>query len=55
MSDSRLVTSGVLQGSILACLLFLSYINDIAIDTTNCNINLYADDSTIYKILYKYR
>jgi hypothetical protein len=41
------VCPGVLQGYVIACLLFLSYINDIAIATTNCDIALYADDSTI--------
>lgn len=48
MSDPGLVNCGVLQGSILDPLLFLSYVNDMAssIDP-ECKLILYADDSAI--------
>jgi hypothetical protein len=48
MSNNRLVTSGGPRGSILCHLLFLLIINDIALATTNGNIDHYADASTIY-------
>ena len=48
-SDSKLVTSGIPQGSILGPLLFLLYINDIAdYFTNNVCIKLFADDIKIY-------
>ena len=46
-SDSAVVTCGVAQGSILGPLLFLCYVNDMAISIgPDCKL-LYADDSTI--------
>ena len=48
-SDKMTVISGVHQGSILGRLLFLLYINDIALYATNGDIDLYADESTIYE------
>jgi hypothetical protein len=48
MSNSRLVPSGVPQGSILNPLLSLLDIIDIAVATTNDKIDLYADDSSMH-------
>ena len=41
------VNAGVPQGSIFSPTLFLLYINDLPDDVT-CNINIYADDTTLY-------
>ena len=50
VSSLASVTSGVPQGSVLAPLLFLTYINDITKDISS-NIKLYADDVLIYNII----
>ena len=48
MSSRRDVTSGVPQGSVIAPLLFLLFINDIP-NKIKCNIQLFADDAKIFK------
>ena len=46
VSDFKEVTCGVPQGSILGPILFLCYVNDMAI-SLGCHLSLYADDSTL--------
>ena len=48
ISSYRNITYGVPQGSVLAPLLFLIYVNDLSNIIENCKISLYADDTVIY-------
>ena len=48
LKKSRVVLAGVPQGSILATLLFLLYVNDLFNIPISSKIDLYADDSTIH-------
>ena len=47
-SDPRTLSAGVPQGSILGPLLFILYTNDLP-DQVNCDVRLYADDSSMFK------
>ena len=49
---------GVHEGSILEPLLFILYIHDLPLSISNCNTDMYADDSTIHisgKIVQLYK
>ncbi len=47
MSESADVVSGVPQDSILGPLLFIIFMNDLALRTENTELDMYADDSTL--------
>ena len=44
------ISAGVSQGSILDPLLFLVYINDLAVGF-NCNVKLFADDTSFFTVV----
>ena len=48
ISAPRLMTCGVPQGSILGPLLSLIYVNDLSKYLSECDVNLYADDTAVY-------
>ena len=50
MSSSTTVSSGVPQGTVLAPLLFLCFINDLP-QGISASVKLYADDVLLYKII----
>ena len=50
VSQTKKITYGVPQGSVLGPLLFLLFINDLPLYTSNVFTDLYADDTTLYDV-----
>ena len=51
-SHSLPAISGVLQGSVLGPLLFISYINDVtSVISSDSDLNLFADDIVLYRVI----
>lgn len=48
LSDTKIINTGVPQGSILGPILFLIFINDFPNCLTSTECLLYADDTTVY-------
>ena len=49
LSDALVLAQGVPQGSILGPILFSLYINDLPIGISNSNVDICADDTTIWE------
>ena len=47
LSTQKLLTAGVPQGSILGPLFFILFMKDLPLELTHCDIDMYADDSTL--------
>jgi hypothetical protein len=47
LSNKCSLKYGVHGGSILGPLLFILYVSDLPLSISNCNTDMYADDSTI--------
>ena len=47
-SEPEFITTGVPQGSILAPMLFVMYVNDLPNVVCNCSILIYADDTVLF-------
>ena len=46
-SEYRLITHGVLQGSVLLPLLFIIFVNDLPNSVSQSTVDIYADDTTL--------
>ena len=53
-SEWQLVKSGVPQGSVLGPILFLLYINELPNNIVQSKAYLFADDTKLYKAIYKH-
>ena len=47
ISNPQFISTGVPQGSILGPLLFIMYLNDLALSIQHCSVTKFADDATI--------
>jgi hypothetical protein len=49
-SETEAISRGVPQGSILGPLLFIVFVNDLPMNLSDCETDLYADDTTVYVV-----